>query len=159
MQIKKILVPYDFSEYADGALDWAQECAEKWSASVSLLYIVPAFSQLAHPESVQLLGLASLAADMVVDAERRLQQVVAKRGLDSISTKTRALLGDPLQGICEFAEQNQSDLIVMGSHGRTGLAHVFLGSVAERVVRHAPCPVLVVRPLRTADADETGGTE
>lgn len=145
MDITKILVPYDFSEYADYALDWAQEWAERWKSTISLLYIVPAVSQLVHPESVQLLGLAGLAADMVVDAEHRLQKVIVQRGMQTMPTGTRALLGGPVLEICQFAEQQHSDLIIMGSHGRTGLAHVFLGSVAERVVRHSPCPVLVVR--------------
>ena len=86
-----------------------------------------------------------LPADMVVNAEHQLQKVVVEREMQTIPTETRALLGDPFSGICQFAEQQHSDLIIMGSHGRTGLAHVFLGSVAERVVRHASCPVLVVR--------------
>ena len=145
MDIKKIIVPYDFSEYADGALDWAQDFAKQWEATLTLLHVVPTFSELAHPESVQLLGLASLAADMVVNAEQRLHTVIAQRGVQGIPTEVRALLGEPFHGICQFATQNQSELIIMGSHGRTGLAHVFLGSIAERVVRHAPCPVLVVR--------------
>lgn len=145
MDIKKILVPHDFSEYADRALDWAQDLTKQWGATLTLLHVVPTFSELAHPESVQLLGLADLAADMVGNAEQQLHKVIAQRGIPGIPTEIRALLGEPFHGICQFATQNQSDLIVMGSHGRTGLAHVFLGSIAERVVRHAPCPVLVVR--------------
>ena len=64
----------------------------------------------------------------------------------TVQVETQVMVGEPFADICQSAAQEQADLIIMGSHGRTGLSHVLLGSVAERVVRHAPCPVLVVRP-------------
>jgi len=148
MQVKTILVPSDFSEYADYAFTWALEMAEKWGAKVIVVNAAPMFSHLAYPESVYMLDLAKMEAELIADAEKKLREFIAKKGTRAVTVETRAVMGDPFWEICKAAEQVHADLIVMGSHGRTGLAHVLLGSVAERVVRHAPCPVLVARQPR-----------
>jgi len=145
MQIKTILVPCDFSEYAERAYSWAIGLAEKWEAKIILLHAAQLFTSLGYPESVYLLDLKKMEEEILADAEKRLQEFVAKKGSSPVVVETRAMTGDPFWEICQVAETAPADLIVMGSHGRTGLAHVLLGSVAERVVRHAPCPVLVVR--------------
>jgi len=150
MQIETILVPSDFSDYAEYAFTWALEMAEKWGAKVIVLNAAPLFSHLAYPESVYMVDLVKMEAELIADADKKLREFVAKKGTTNVPVETRAVLGDPFWEICQAAEQNQADLIVMGSHGRTGLAHVLLGSVAERVVRHAPCPVLVARLPRPA---------
>jgi len=79
------------------------------------------------------------------DAERRIREIIARESkVGQLEIQCQVKVGEPFWDICRVAEEEKVDLIVMGSHGRTGLAHVLLGSVAERVVRHAPCPVLVV---------------
>jgi len=83
--------------------------------------------------------------EMIADAEKRASEFVAKKGTNGVSVKTQVAVGEAVWEICRLAEREHADLIIMGSHGRTGLSHVVLGSVAERVVRHAPCPVLVAR--------------
>jgi nucleotide-binding universal stress UspA family protein len=145
MHVKTIIVPCDFSEYAERAYTWAVGLAEKWGAKVILLHAAQLFTSLGYPESVYLLDLKKMEDEIVADAEKRLQEFVAKKGSSPVVVETRAVTGDPFWEICQTAEKEPADLIVMGSHGRTGLAHVLLGSVAERVVRHAPCPVLVTR--------------
>ncbi len=150
MEIKTILVPCDFSEYAEYAFTWALGLAEGEGAKVVVMHAAPLFSHLAYPESVYVVDLAKMEEELIADAEKRLQEFVAKKGTSTVTVETRAVLGDPFWEICQAAEREHADLIVMGSHGRTGLAHVLLGSVAERVVRHAPCPVLVARLPRPA---------
>jgi nucleotide-binding universal stress UspA family protein len=98
-----------------------------------------------------MVDLAKMEAELIADADKKLREIVAKQGTSTVPVETRAVLGDPFWEICQAAEQEPADLIVTGSHGRTGLAHVLLGSVAERVVRHASCPVLVARLPRPAE--------
>lgn len=145
MQIKTILVPCDFSDYAERAYAWAIALAEKWGAKILLVHAAQLFTSLGYPESVYLLDLKKMEDEILADAEKRLREFVAKKGASAVTVETRAMTGDPFWEICQTAENENVDLIVMGSHGRTGFAHVVLGSVAERVVRHAPCPVLVAR--------------
>jgi universal stress protein A len=145
MQIKTILVPCDFSEHAEYAFTWAFGLAEKQGAKLILMHAVPLLSRVAYPDALALVDLPKMEAELIADAEKRLREFAAAKGTSAVTIETRAVVGDPVWEICQMAEQEQVDLIVMGSHGRTGLAHVLLGSVAERVVRHAPCPVLVAR--------------
>jgi universal stress protein A len=114
-------------------------------AKVVLFHVAPIFSLLAFPESVYYPDLARMEREILADAEKRAAEFVAKKGTSAVSVETRVVLGDAVWEICQAVRREQADLIVIGSHGRTGLSHVFLGSVAERVVRHAPCPVLVAR--------------
>jgi nucleotide-binding universal stress UspA family protein len=145
MEIKNILVPYDFSEHAEQALAWALGFAEHWGAKVVLVNVVPSFTPIAYPDGMVVADLPGIEAEAVAQAEQRLRNLVIAKGSTAVKVEGKVVVGDPFSGICQEAERDHVDLIVMGSHGRTGLAHVLLGSVAERVVRHAPCPVLVAR--------------
>jgi universal stress protein A len=144
MKIKTLLVPYDFSEYAAYALTWAVELAKQYQAKLILFHAVPVFARTGYPEGMFLLDLSKIEMEAIADADKRLREVIASTGLTG-SVETRVVVGDAVWEICQAAEREHADLVIMGSHGRTGLAHVVLGSVAERVVRHAACPVLVAR--------------
>jgi nucleotide-binding universal stress UspA family protein len=140
MKIQKILVPFDFSEHSEKAFRWASALAEKWEARVHLFHVVqpPTYP----PMMAGLMDPTQFEAGLRDDAARRLRDIAARERKVRIETEVR--LGEPFHDICKAAKEGGFDLVVMGSHGRTGLAHVLLGSVAERVVRHSPCPVLVV---------------
>ena len=143
MDIRAILIPFDFSEHAERALSAALDLAEKWHSRLLLLHVVPAPS---YPPMVMgtYFNPADFEASLRAEAETRATEFVIKVGRPGVPVDVRVVVGDPFADICRMAEQEQVDLIVMGSHGRTGFGRVLLGSVAERVVRHAPCPVLVV---------------
>lgn len=145
MELKTILVPTDFSDYAEYAYKWALSLAADCKAKVVLFHASPTMSHLAFPESVYYPDLSRMESEMIADAEKRVAEFMAKKGTSAVPVETRVALGEAVWEICRMAEREHADLIIMGSHGRTGLSHVVLGSVAERVVRHAPCPVLVAR--------------
>src|SRR5262245_52790401 len=129
MEIKTILVPTDFSEYAEYAFQWALGLAADCKAKIILFHVAPIFSQLAFPESVYYPDLAKMEQEIVTDAEKRIAEFVSKKGTSTVSVETRVVLGEAVSEICQAANREQVDLIVMGSHGRTGLSHILLGSV------------------------------
>jgi nucleotide-binding universal stress UspA family protein len=141
--IKHIVVPTDFSEPADAALTYGIELARQLGATVSLVHVfedptVAVFSDQYVPFPPEVRG------ELLADVRRRLADEIARRGYSEMTPVV--LVGQTARAIVETARERHADLIVMGTHGRHGMAHLLLGSVAERVVRTAPCPVLTVRP-------------
>ena len=143
MTAQRFLVPVDFSEYANQALAYAISLASKLEARLTLLHVIPPLPLGGVDMGVTLpyTYIHDLEAEITSAMQAYLEQVTAV-GLEGEIT---VIHGVPFQEIIETAKTRQVDLIVMGTHGRTGLQHVLLGSVAEKVVRLAPCPVLVVR--------------
>jgi nucleotide-binding universal stress UspA family protein len=150
MSTQHFLVPIDFSAYADQALDYAIALAQKLSARLTLvhvIHIIPlgiAEGGAPLPQTY----LETLEADVQQSLEAYCKRV-ADAGLECA---VLALHGVPFQAILDVARDERVDMIIMGTHGRTGFKHVLLGSVAEKVVRLAPCPVLITRgPSDTTD--------
>jgi len=145
---KKILVPTDFSAHAESALSTALDLAKQFDASVTLVHVFKPIA-LAFPDPSAVYNSA-LAADAMNETAKTLNRMRDEASAKA-STAVEAVLrtGSPTHEIVDFARSNGFDLIVMGTHGRTGLAHMLIGSVAERVVRTAPCGVLIVRPSET----------
>ena len=162
MSFTHILVPTDFSTPAKEALDVALREAELHQASLTLVHVLQHHPHTevtyirGNPEDQR--GLAtefgSLSAigtqepvvvrrDYVEETLTQLRDLVPQSFTGHWDTEVAS--GDPADAIVHVAQEHKADLIVMGTHGRTGLAHAFLGSVAEKVVRHASCPVLVTR--------------
>jgi nucleotide-binding universal stress UspA family protein len=141
--LKNLLVPSDFSEYSDQALRYGLELARKFDATLYLLHIVPDPATQAFAGEFQTLPPSEVVDDWVLEAQHRLAQIVP--AVDRNRVRIRVIVGSPFSEILQFAEQEEIDLIVMGTHGRGGVRHFLLGSIAERVVRRAPCPVLTVR--------------
>lgn len=140
---QKILVPTDFSPHAEVALRLACELAKSNEAALCIVHVQDILLT-SLPEGMTYYDTAALA-HMRNELAARLGQVqrdVIATGVRQVETKL--VEGQPFREIVRVAEESKSQLIVMGTHGRTGIAHVLLGSVAERVVRRSPCPVITV---------------
>jgi nucleotide-binding universal stress UspA family protein len=146
MDCREILVPTDFSEHARAALEHALELAEVFGASLTILHayhllipmsVPPTGGGFRMPGHVarELRQRAQAAVDGLVEAHARSGRILRARAVES----------SPVQAILAEVERSRVDLIVMGTHGRTGIAHLVLGSVARRIVQMAPCPVLTLR--------------
>ena len=139
IEIKKILLPVDFSKGSDLAARFAISLAQEYKAKLHVLHVYDPVPQYDY-----------LAKDYLEDRKKKLEETLA----NVVPAETKAAIdveeilaeGRPVHHtIVEKARELGDDVIVIATHGRTGLAHVFLGSVAEHVIRHAACPVLVVR--------------
>jgi nucleotide-binding universal stress UspA family protein len=145
IRMTKVLVPTDFSEPSRKALAYGQALASAFGASLHVLHAVE------EPLTQGWTGygvasvLPGLREEAMSEAQRRLDDAVPASVRDAQPTELVIRVGDPFAEIVRFARERGADVIVMGTHGRGGMAHLLLGSVAERVVRTAPCPVLTVR--------------
>jgi universal stress protein A len=145
MDMRHILAPTDFSDYSKEAINDALELAQTFGAKLSLLHVVELPSS-----PIEEFVPSTMGGDLLDDLERRasaeLAQVLPQAQEATIEVRRAVVMGSPFRKIIETAEAEHVDLIVMATHGRTGLRHLVMGSVAERVVRTAPCPVLTIRP-------------
>lgn len=144
MIFENILVPVDFSPTSSAAVQMAAKLSVHSQAKLTLVhvfqplsYVLPGGYLMPAPEELKALntGFESQLASMKKDAE----------SAGATAVETKLIGGMPAMEIVELAQTGRFDLIVIGTHGRTGLPHLLLGSVAERVLRHATCPVLTVR--------------
>jgi universal stress protein A len=142
MELMKVLVPTDFSNHSDRAIQWGASLAGKYAAQMLLLHVIPP-----AVEEVSARGSASEEAIMDLEAkvEARLYEIVSQELQESLPVGVKIAVGKPAEEILRVAHEEGVDLIVMGTHGHTGLTHVLLGSTAETVLRNAPCPVFTVR--------------
>jgi nucleotide-binding universal stress UspA family protein len=145
MDIRHILAPTDFSDYSKKALSDALDLAQTFGAKLSLLHVI-------EPPPYPIAGFVppAVGADLLGDLKRQasaeLAQVLSEGQWGTIEVTRAVAIGSPAQTIVETAEAEHVDLLVMATHSRTGLSHLLIGSVAERVIRTAPCPVLTIRP-------------
>lgn len=147
MNIRHILVPVDFSAETTHSIDYAIAIGKKFSSRITLFHVVQPM-----PPPDQFMPAQDCQRAMADAASERLRDLSATDTL-SIDVETDLTSGNPFSSIVDRAQQGGIDLIIMPTHGRTGLKHVLMGSVAERVVQYAPCPVLVVRPRQSSAAD------
>lgn len=144
--ITRILVPTDFSPQSDLALDYASTLAGAFKASLVLLYVFEdPFATAAYTPDAHGAEPPKATEAMIQNDQTQLGSRVARAQQSGLSVTSDFAWGNPSKVIPEYAAAQGIDLIVMGTHGRTGVTHLILGSVAERVVRVAPCPVLAVR--------------
>ncbi len=142
--ISRVLVPLDLGASSARTLAYAKTIAERFGAALVLMHVVPnpytlAASELYFPPPPQFLD------ELERSARGALDSLLSESDRARFRAETVVKVGDPLCEIVEYANARPVDLIVMGTHGRSGVAHLVLGSVAERVVRTATCPVLTLR--------------
>ena len=142
-RIQYILVPIDFSESSGKALDYAVPFARQFGAKLTLLHVV---EPVAAPDFANSFPLMVENDRITAACKAQLQLLVKQKAIEpKLVEKTLVRQGRSFHEISEAARTLKTDLIIIATHGYTGLKHAFLGSTAERVVRHAPCPVLIVR--------------
>ena len=143
--LKHILVATDFSEASDAACAYGRELASRFGATLHVLHVVQTFPPGAFgTEGFSVIG-PELQQQMEDDARRRLKDLVLDSDSGPAITPAVVTAAAPAAAIIEYANEYRVDLIVMGTHGRGAFAHLLMGSVAERVVRLAACPVLTVK--------------
>jgi nucleotide-binding universal stress UspA family protein len=148
MNWKTILVPHDFSSSANHAAAIARDEAKAHGAKLLLLHVIQMPSQLA-PDSVIMPADTGAPLNFreyaINQAEAHLADLDARLAKDGIKPTTFIRVGNPIDEILLFSDENEVDLIVMGTHGRSGIEHLLVGSVTERVVRASKVPVLTIR--------------
>ena len=143
MKIKKILVPVDFSTHSEAAMELAREHARVFDAEILLLHVISDAIGLAPPYG------PAMPVDFGMQIERAAMEQFddwrQKHGPADLKLTSYVRRGIPSKQIVDLAKEDDVDLIIMGTRGLTGLRHVMMGSVAERTVRSAPCPVMTTK--------------
>jgi len=147
--INKILSATDFSEDSSLALSYAVDLAHKYGAEISVLHVdQPLAPVMASPDlgpAMDVGAMSRIAEEQRIIAQRELDKIVQRLRDDGLKAKSLLKVGSPFLEILHAAQTENADLVVLGTHGRTGLAHVLMGSVAERVVQKCHAPVLTIR--------------
>ncbi len=147
IQIKSILLPTDFSENANYAIEYATSLARQFSASIICLHVIePVLPSVGYTGLTEPLPMPDLSEQLENSAAEELPKFVGCKAFSNLVVEEVIAHGDASTEIVRVAKDRGVDLIVIASHGRTGLGRILFGSTAESVVRHASCPVLVVKP-------------
>ncbi len=147
----RILVPIDFSDYSKAALKFSVEFAEKFGAELTLIYVVEPFL---YPPDFSMGQIALPAVNLELDkrAEEQLGKLAAAEIGDRLKVRTVVKSGTPFVEILDYAKTEDIDLIIISTHGHTGVEHLLFGSTTDKVVRKSPCPVLTLRdPVKGFD--------
>ena len=144
IEIKTILYATDFSESSVPACDYARKLCQLTGARLKVLHVIGELTDdrrsLMPPQA-----LAQLEKELEIQSVKEMERFCADRFGDKVAYDTETIIGNPFQEIIKASEKHAVDMIIMGTHGRTGIEHVIVGSTAERVVRKSAVPVLTVR--------------
>ncbi|MBT8387190.1 MAG: universal stress protein [Ignavibacteria bacterium] len=143
-EIKKVLVPIDFSDYSKSSLRYAVNFAKKFNAEIYLIYVV---EPVIYPPDFSMgqIAIPSVNAEWDERAREELKNLAKTEIPEGIYVKTILKNGKPFLEIIDTASEENIDLIIIATHGHSGVEHILFGSTAEKVVRKAPCPVLTLR--------------
>ncbi len=147
MQIRSILLPTDFSDCGNYALSFAASLARSFGASIICVHVIePMVPTVGYSGMTEPLPIADITDQLEYSAERELPKLAEREECAGLEVEEMIVHGEAASEIVRVAKERNVDLIVVSSHGRTGLGRILFGSTAEAVVRHASCPVLVVKP-------------
>lgn len=152
-EFKRILFPVDLSESSAKIVPYVQTVAKKFDAQIHILFVARVLDYFTGIY-VPVPSITTMEKDIIEGAERRLDEFVEQYFRDYPDTITSVVSGDATDMIIEYITSNEINLVIMGTHGRKGLDKVIFGSVAERVVKTAPVPVMVVNPHKTGEDTE-----
>lgn len=147
-EFKRILFPVDLSESSAKIVPYVQTIAKKFDTKIHILFVARVlnyFTGIYVPAP----SITAMEKDIIDGAEKRLYEFMDEHFRAFPNTKTAVVAGDASEEIIKYIENRHIDLVIMGTHGRKGLDKVVFGSVAERVVKTAPVPVMVVNPYKT----------
>ncbi|NLY00177.1 MAG: universal stress protein [Rhodopirellula sp.] len=144
IRLARILLPSDFSELSSEATKYACGLAEQFAAELHVLHVQ---ESLIVPEYGLAIDWTELMQEAKKSADAKIRSILGPEWSEGRAVVTAVVEGTPFVEIIRYAREHAIDLIVMGTHGRSGVAHMLMGSVAEKVVRKSPCPVLTVRPV------------
>ncbi|MBT8379193.1 MAG: universal stress protein [Ignavibacteria bacterium] len=144
LEIKKVLIPIDFSDYSKSALRYAINFAKCFKAEMHLIYVV---EPVIYPPDFSMgqIAIPSVNAEWDERAKDELSKLAKEEIPNDVKSKTIIKTGKPFLEIIETAAEEDIDLIIISTHGHSGVEHILFGSTAEKVVRKAPCPVLTLR--------------
>ena len=145
LTLKTVLVPTDFSDASESALRYGKAMAEAFGASLHVVHVMEDLLAHAWAAEVYVSSMPQLRDEIEKESRQRLGALLTEAERTAFRAETALLAGNPFLEIIRYAKAHGVDLIVMGTHGRGPIAHMLLGSVAEKVVRKSPCPVLTVR--------------
>jgi universal stress protein A len=151
--LSKILVPIDFSDYSKKALQYAIPFAKQFNAAIYLLYVVEPTIYPADFSFGQI-GMPNVENELRTKGEQELQELITHEIKGVVSSEAFVKVGLPFVEVVSFAKDEKIELIIVATHGHSGVEHVLFGSTAEKIVRKAPCPVLVVRSDERDFVDE-----
>jgi len=147
MELRSILFPTDFSECGNFALNYATSLARTFGAHIICVNVIePIVPTVGYSGMTEPLPIADISGQLEDSAERELPKIAECQECAGLEVEELITHGDAATEIVRVAKEREVDLIVISSHGRTGLGRILFGSTAEAVVRHATCPVLVVKP-------------
>jgi nucleotide-binding universal stress UspA family protein len=148
LPFKRILCPIDFSEHSYKALHAANELALNFSAQLYIVHVVSPVPVVQAPAAPSAFNLASYQQELMESSEKSLREMTKERMAGELEARPIIAYGDAASEIVRIADEKKIDLIVIATHGKTGFQHLFFGSVAEKVVRLSPCPVLTIRAAK-----------
>jgi nucleotide-binding universal stress UspA family protein len=144
LSIKKVLVPIDFSDYSKSSLKYAVNFAKSFNADITLIYVI---EPIIYPPDFSMgqIAIPSVSPEWDERAHEELEKLAKNEISSDVNVKVIIKTGKPFVEIIETASEEDIDIIIIATHGHSGVEHILFGSTAEKVVRKAPCPVLTLR--------------